>query len=216
MMDTAKAKMFLASHRSHIETQIFRSFNSFTDNSVFGSMYYLKDETLAGSKTEKIAAEKDMCIVLLPVIGTVRCVNKLLSAGQAGVFYLLAGNSLEIINPFSDDMVNYLVIRFENKTTHNHCREYSFDIDRYKNSLTEICREVNFNISIGKFDGRNEALYNLSSGNNGVFAFVLQGAFEVQYRLMEAKDGLAIWNTNEIDLEALSNEAIILLIEQGL
>lgn len=216
MLDTAKGKIFLASKRSHIETEIFRSFNSFTNNSIFGSMHYLKDETLAGGKTTKIDVEKDMCIVLLPVIGTIYSRRKLLSAGEAGVFYLVAGDSLEINNPFTDDMVNYILICFTNELHHNHSRDYSFNIDQHKNSLKEICREKNFNICIGKFDGRNEVLYNLYSENNGVFAFVVQGAFEVQYRLMETKDGLALWNTSQIDLEALSNEAIILLIELSL
>ncbi|MBP6024431.1 hypothetical protein [Ferruginibacter sp.] len=32
-------------------------------------------------------------------------------------------------------------------------------------------------------------------------------------RLLHAKDGLAIWNTGEIDFEALSNNAILLLLE---
>lgn len=44
-------------------------------------------------------------------------------------------------------------------------------------------------------------------------AFVLQGTFEVENRLLEAKDGLALWNTANIELEALSNEAILLLLE---
>lgn len=35
---------------------------------------------------------------------------------------------------------------------------------------------------------------------------------EVQYRLMNAKDGLALWDLQEIELEALSNEAIIVAV----
>jgi redox-sensitive bicupin YhaK (pirin superfamily) len=42
---------------------------------------------------------------------------------------------------------------------------------------------------------------------------VIEGAFEVQDRLLHAKDGLAVWDTNEIDFEALSNDAILLLWE---
>ena len=43
--------------------------------------------------------------------------------------------------------------------------------------------------------------------------FVIHGAFEVENRLLESRDGLAIWNTDRIELEALSNEAILLLLE---
>jgi len=43
--------------------------------------------------------------------------------------------------------------------------------------------------------------------------FVLEGAFEAEGRLLHSRDGLALWDTNEIEIEALSNDAIILLIE---
>lgn len=57
------------------------------------------------------------------------------------------------------------------------------------------------------------AIHHVNSNKKGVFAFVIEGAFEIQGRLLEAKDGLALWNDNEIEMEALSNGAIILLIE---
>ncbi len=45
------------------------------------------------------------------------------------------------------------------------------------------------------------------------FAFVLAGAFETEGRLLHERDGLAIWDTDKIEMEALSNDAMILLIE---
>jgi hypothetical protein len=66
---------------------------------------------------------------------------------------------------------------------------------------------------IGKFTGREEAVYRLSDPRNGLFAFVLQGAFELQYRLLHAGDGLGLWELPEAELEALSNDAIILMVE---
>ena len=43
--------------------------------------------------------------------------------------------------------------------------------------------------------------------------FVIEGAFEVQGTLLHARDGLALWGTDKLEKEALSNDAIILLIE---
>ena len=42
---------------------------------------------------------------------------------------------------------------------------------------------------------------------------MIQGAFEVQHRLLKSRDALALWNVVEVEIEALSNEAIIVLIE---
>ncbi len=63
---------------------------------------------------------------------------------------------------------------------------------------------------MGKYDGRKKGDYVLKNKNNGVFAFVIEGVFEVHDRLLHAKDALAIWDADEIDFEALSNGAILL------
>ncbi|WP_262891527.1 pirin family protein [Adhaeribacter radiodurans] len=40
-----------------------------------------------------------------------------------------------------------------------------------------------------------------------------RGAFEVQGRLLHEKDSLALWDTEEVELEALSNHIRILIME---
>ena len=47
----------------------------------------------------------------------------------------------------------------------------------------------------------------------GVFVFVIDGAFEVSNRLLQARDGLAITKASQVEFESLSNEAIIMFIE---
>lgn len=42
---------------------------------------------------------------------------------------------------------------------------------------------------------------------------MIEGVFEVQGTLLHARDGLAIWEAEEVEMEALSNDAIIFLIE---
>ncbi len=57
-----------------------------------------------------------------------------------------------------------------------------------------------------------------SNASDNVFSNSLanQGAFEVQGRLLHARNGLGLWDdTNLLELEALSNDAIVLLVELG-
>ena len=61
--------------------------------------------------------------------------------------------------------------------------------------------------------GREDGVYSLKNPQNGVFVFVIEGAFEVQNRLLEPRDGLAISAVEAIEFEALSNNAIILFLE---
>ena len=46
-----------------------------------------------------------------------------------------------------------------------------------------------------------------------VFCFVIEGVFELEERLLYAKDGLALWDSRQADMETLSNDAIVFLVE---
>ena len=81
------------------------------------------------------------------------------------------------------------------------------------NSLFSILKMKSFHLHFGVFDGRREAEYRLENPENGIFAFVINGAFELENRLLEARDGLALWDTDKLELEALSENAILLLLE---
>jgi redox-sensitive bicupin YhaK (pirin superfamily) len=56
----------------------------------------------------------------------------------------------------------------------------------------------------------------LKNKNAGLFVFVIEGAFEVEGRLLHERDSLALWETGKAEMEALSNDAIILVIESPL
>jgi quercetin 2,3-dioxygenase len=43
-------------------------------------------------------------------------------------------------------------------------------------------------VSIGKFKGREEAVYTLADASNRLFLFVIEGAFEMHGRLMHPRD----------------------------
>jgi hypothetical protein len=53
----------------------------------------------------------------------------------------------------------------------------------------------------------------LAQPDNRLVAFGLAGAFELESRLLHEKDCVALWDVEEIKLEALRNHAIVLLLE---
>ena len=67
-----------------------------------------------------------------------------------------------------------------------------------------------------KLNGRQDDIYYRKNTANGVFVYAIQGALEVQYRLMHEGDGLALWDVDEVEFEALSNDAILLIVEVAL
>ncbi|MBE7170916.1 MAG: pirin [Williamsia sp.] len=226
MLDQSQGKMFLAAERGHTETDWFRSYNTFNfgnyrheHKAPFGPLYVLNDDTLAGGKKMTLQVEEDAVIILLPTVGAIIFIDSqgyesIVEAGQAQVYAAQKNTSILIGNPYDDALINFLQIwvrqpvmnAFEPLVT-------GFDLVHNKNKLMEITGGHSLPACfIGKFEGRQEAIYPIRQGN-GLFVFVLEGAFEVQYRLLETRDGLALWNTQEAELEALSNDAIILLVE---
>jgi quercetin 2,3-dioxygenase len=233
MQDSSKGKMYLTDERGHFETECFRSYNTFNSKNcqtkgkaAFGSLYTLNDETLAPGKSIEIITDLDCCIVLLPVVGALSYKSNdsigFVKAGESIVFFSKKNECILLSNPFEDELVNYIQLRFNGHGIRATVPFISsFDIDIAKNELTNIIHknviasipDLFAAICIGKFSGREEKIYNVSKKGNGLFIHVLQGAFEVQYRLLESRDSLALWNVTDVEIEALSNDAILLVTE---
>lgn len=66
---------------------------------------------------------------------------------------------------------------------------------------------------IGKFDKDFAVEYKVNKKGQGVYAFILHGDFTIDGNLMHERDGLGVWDTDTISIEANSNDAEVLLME---
>lgn len=66
---------------------------------------------------------------------------------------------------------------------------------------------------LGKFDKEASVNYTLKDPKNGVYAFVLNGDFSLNDQELNQRDGMGIWDVNELKLTAKSDQAEILLME---
>ena len=66
---------------------------------------------------------------------------------------------------------------------------------------------------LGRFDKEISQQYTLHKEGNGVYAFVLSGEFSINGRTIYTRDGLGISDTQTITLQALTDDAEILLME---
>jgi quercetin 2,3-dioxygenase len=232
MVMQTEAKIYLAAQRGCSRSDWYRSFYTFNFESYsnenrkpLGRLRALNDETLGSGHTIRHAVYEDTTVVLLPVVGglnykTGTGEQGFLDAGQLYLFFASKGSVFEISNPYKNELINFIQIRFsadhpgDNKEDCKH----EFDLDLQKNQLLQLRREAaDRNLFfIGKFDGRKEWTHVLSDTRNEIFVFILEGAFEVQNRLLQPRDGLSIKGAEKIEFEALSNEAVILITEQHL
>jgi quercetin 2,3-dioxygenase len=233
MIMQSTAKMFLADERGLNETAWFRSWNTFNfgkyqqeHKQPVGNMYVLNDDTLDGGKSLSMLIEEYSYVILLPVVGAIAYKDStgnasLIAAGQIQLFTLAKGVTIQVTNPFKEELVSFLQIWIKADKMNellDSCLS-TYDVNEFQNCLIKISPQslglsnLPFSISIGKFSGRGETTYQLKNSKAGLFVFVIEGAFEVEGRLLHARDGMVLTNTESIEAEALSNDAILLTIE---
>lgn len=219
-----RAKIFLAEERDVTETESFRRYNTFNFERRYNEyktpvekLYVCNDDTLAGGKRFSLTAEAATQLILLPVVGAVEFVKNseavlLINAGEVFTAALNRGDVFEIINPYKRELVNFLQFwLYADAPNENTSQLYTFNIDDSKNSLVQL--PLVQAAYIAKLGGRKEITCTPIKENSCVFAFAIQGAFETEGILMHPRDGAAFWNYKQIAMEALSNDAIIFLLE---
>jgi redox-sensitive bicupin YhaK (pirin superfamily) len=228
MVQQNKGKIFLAEERGLNQMEWFRSYNTFNFGQYqqehkipFGPLYVLNDDTVAGGETISMVVEADSDVLLVPVVGAIsykdsRGNSMIIEAGECQLYATPKGTTIHIGNLYKDELVNFLQIWFYRSAIEEDLgpQLIPFDIVNYKNQAVPIPTDnSSCKYAIGKYAGRSESIYHLQNAGNGLFVFVIQGAFEVQYRLLQARDGLALWEADAVEWEALSNDAIILVME---
>ena len=65
--------------------------------------------------------------------------------------------------------------------------------------------------NMASLDKDVEVSYQLKKENNGVYIFVLKGDVTVNGQALNSRDGLGIWNTNELNVRANSDAEVLLM-----
>jgi redox-sensitive bicupin YhaK (pirin superfamily) len=228
MIPQSKGKIYLAEERGLNETDWFRSYNTFNFGKYqhefkkpFGSLYVLNEDTLGGGQSLKWLMEEDTDVILIPVVGAVAVQDgegneTLVEAGEVQVLHLKAGSTCTTKNPYQDDLVKYLQLWVKSSGGLTLSSKSGFDLENYQPAeifSQAVSEGAGYAGTISKLKGRQEIVYHKKKPENGIFVFAIQGELEVQYRLMHEGDGLALWELDEIEVEALSNDAILLILE---
>jgi hypothetical protein len=221
MLNQTPSQILKAEFRGKIQTEFHHCFSVFNyldfyDSSrlPFGNLLVFNEEIIAANQTVNYSVLENQVIVILPLVGALDIETESFSGfvhtNQLEAFFINANQNFTLSNPYEDENVQFLQVRIQVNSFEN--QKKSFEIST-KNKINTLLENDIFKLSIAVFDARKEAEYLLQKTQNGVFAFVLNGAFEFQNRLLENRDGIKIWNIDTLEMEALSNEAMILIIE---
>lgn len=225
-MTQNETKIFLSAQRGKTELSWFRSFHSFNfgafqdpNKEPIGKLRVFNDNTLAAGSGMKMQVEKPTEVLILPLVGGIEFKNStgyhdFLEAGKMQIFSAEAGMEYEVLNPYETELINYLEIWIERESTSPETKSVNIDVEKSNELLPVFSSSDTHSYGcFGKYDGREEGIYQVKNAGNCLYVFVIEGAFEFDNKLMEIRDGLAIWNANEIEFEALSNNAMLLIFE---
>lgn len=233
MFPTTQAQIYLESLRGRFEADGFRSFRTFNfqeysaaDRGPFGTLDVLNDEVLMPECSHELHVEQFCQVILFPVMGAIEIEErgkepKFINAGEVLFLLVSPDRHYTITNPYPDEAINYLQIRvndgpFLSTPMSLSGINISFDLNE-KNVLLPVrgYHGSSAHLYIGQYDGRAEGIFTSWNADHAAFIFVIEGAFEVQNRLLERRDGLALRNAETVEFEALSNAAILLVIDLG-
>ncbi|AQG80251.1 hypothetical protein [Spirosoma montaniterrae] len=227
MTSQTEARIFLAEQRGASQTPDLHSYHTFNfgpyraeGREPFGALCLLNDDILQAGASLSLGVDEPTSVVLLPITGGLEYrteqTTDFLEPGQSVVLSLGAGMAYTVGNPYETEFINFLQIwLIHGETAFAPAVNVStFDLSQ-KNTLLSFLdtTETGRRGYIGRYDGREEGAFVVGAGQN-VFVFVLSGVFEVANRLLHARDGLALryQQAAELDFEALSNEAVLLVI----
>ncbi|HEY9046827.1 MAG TPA: pirin [Ohtaekwangia sp.] len=230
MITQTKATIYLSDRRGCTQEDWFRSYHTFnsgiyyeTSRGPFGNLAEFNDDTLKEGRTIVKYSPENSLIIVIPIVGTVNYSSGentgAAEPGNVVILPVLQGNTVALTNPYKEELINFLHLRFSMTLYQPAIASVmEFDLEEQTGKLIPfIDQEENgytVSASIGKFKGREEGVLIVPDENiAGIFVFVVEGAFEVQNRLLHARDGLALWHTPEVEFEALSNDAILLLLQ---
>ena len=156
-------------------------------------------------------------VLIVPLFGAVEFyapgVNEFIHINQVASFYIKAGSKLKFKNVYPEHTVRFLIIALKSpNATAKRTLDYNLDVP---NTLQEVYRDSDTKLllNLANYEGRQEDIYQLRNPSNSLFAYVLQGAFEFENRLLETGEGLCLWDLKQAELEALAQDSYLLLIE---
>lgn len=217
-MTQTEGIIFLSDKRPVFQTTDFRSYQTtpfFEDESIgkqgVEGLLKVCDNTLVAGKTQTIQTDIACTVLLLPLVGGVELTttqgSRFIEAGEFGYIFLPPSEQISVENPYETELVNYLELWFSSPESSTQNNWGKFELESSKNTLTSLLTTG----WIGKYDGRQDDTLVLTKSSN-CFVFVINGVFEVQNRLLEPRDSLLLFETHEVEFEALANDSILLII----
>ena len=196
----------------------------------FGVLRVLNDDTVESGKGFGTHPHDNMEIISIPLEGDLEHKDSMgnvavIKNGDVQVMSAGRGITHSEYNRNKNSLVKFLQIWvFPNKkNVEPRYDQISLKAEDRKNKLQQILSpkaddagvwiHQNAWFHLGTFDKGVNVTYDLKDKTNGVYAFILNGEFNINGQYLNLRDGYGIWDIDKLEISALSQTAEILLME---
>ena len=208
------------------------SFADYYDNDRirFGLLRVLNDDQIAPGMGFGTHPHNNMEIVTIPLEGELEHRDSMgniqvLRTGEIQVMSAGSGIQHSEYNHSKENFCRLLQIWVfpDTKNVEPRYNEFFYNTDEHKNELIQLVspdqddagswvhQKAWFNI--GKFDKDTQLVYSIKNNGNGVYAFVIEGEFEIDGNKLNRRDAAGISETEKISIKSLAENSLLLLID---
>ncbi|MFD2565401.1 pirin family protein [Aquimarina rubra] len=194
----------------------------------FGALRVLNDDTVSAGMGFGKHPHDNMEIVSIPLEGDLEhkdSMGNITVIKQGDIQVMSAGTGVfhSEFNKNTDKEVKFLQIWVtpNKKNVAPRYDQISIDEENLENNLYQILSPNKDDdgvwihqdawFHLGKLESQNTQTYTLKDKKNGVYAFVLEGSISIEDKVLEKRDGLGIWDVEQIKFTSNEPSKILLM-----
>lgn len=232
---TMKSVLHKANTRGHANHGWLDSHHTFSfanyynpERMHFGVLRVLNDDVVKGGRGFGKHPHDNMEIISIPLRGDLEHQDSMGNTAiikQGDVQVMSAGTGIyhSEYNKNKDEEVRFLQIwMFPNqKNVTPRYDQITLEKDKGKNDFQQILSpdandegvwvHQNAWFSMGELEEGCEKTYQIKASDNGVYAFVLDGAVNIEGQQLDKRDGFGVWDTDSITVRATKDAKILLM-----
>ncbi|SFW19258.1 pirin family protein [Cellulophaga fucicola] len=230
-----KTILHKADTRGHANHGWLNSYHSFSfanyqdaERMNFGALRVLNDDTVSEGRGFGAHPHQNMEIISIPLEGDLQHQDNMgnstvIKQGDIQIMSAGTGVTHSEYNKNRDKAVQFLqiwVIPNKVNVTPRYDQISTIELQK-ENELYQVL-SPNKNdagvwahqdawFSLGDFSKETTSNYKLHMPNNGVYAFILEGAIEIEGQKLQKRDGFGLWDVDTIEIKATKDSKILLM-----
>lgn len=224
-----------ANTRGHADHGWLNAYHSFSfaswynpDRVQFGMLRVLNDDTVAAGMGFGTHPHDNMEIITIPLEGDLAHKDSMgntevIKTGDVQVMSAGTGIQHSEFNPNADQHTKLFQIwvfpKYRNVTPRY--QQITLDVSEQKNNFAQILSPKADDAGVwiyqdawfylADFDKGFSKTYSINKEGNGIYVFVISGTITVDGEELETRDGLGIWEFNELEFVATSDAKFLLM-----